>query len=389
MPGEHRLATLVAGSMTLTLLHTADWQIGKRFSFIAGDAGAMIRAQRLETIRRLAALASERRVDAVLVAGDVFEDNAVSDETLRRTMNALAGFEGPWVLLPGNHDAALAQSAWSRLRRLAIVPDNVLLATDPGGIDLCDGRLCVLPAPLQRRHELRDLTDYFDAVETGPGVFRVGLAHGAVRNRLPDESEAMNPISDTRADSARLDYLALGDWHGTLEIAPRSWYAGAAEPDRFRSNDPGNALLVEFSEPGVTPRVQKLVVGRFHWEQFEFSVVDQASLDVLEGRFGALVEAANTLLRLRLNGTPDLRVRGQLDEILDRWRARLHYLGVDDSGLVARPSVEDIAAIGASGFVRDAIDTLTRIQDDPAHPDHEHATRALQVLYLEQLALRQ
>ena len=119
----------MARAMPLTLLHTADWQIGKQFAPIAGDAGAMLRTQRLETIRALAALASERCVDLVLVAGDVFEDNAVSDETLRRTMNALDGFEGPWVLLPGNHDAALAQSVWSRLRRLAIVPDNVVLAT--------------------------------------------------------------------------------------------------------------------------------------------------------------------------------------------------------------------------------------------------------------------
>lgn len=375
--------------MTLTLLHTADWQIGKRFSFIAGDAGAMIRTQRLETIRRVAALASERRVDAVLVAGDVFEDNAVSDETLRRTMNALAGFEGPWVLLPGNHDAALAQSAWSRLRRLAIVPDNVVLAMDPEAIELCDGRLCVLPAPLQRRHELRDLTDYFDAVETDPGVFRVGLAHGAVRNRLPDESEAMNPISDTRADSARLDYLALGDWHGTLEIAPRTWYAGAAEPDRFKSNDPGNVLLVEISEPGESPRVEKLRVGRFCWEQLEFAMADEASIGVLDSRIGAFADVSNTLLRLRLSGALDLGARGQLDEVLDHWRARLHHLGGDDSGLVARPSAEDIAAIGASGFVREAIETLTHIQDDPAHPDHDHAARALQVLYLEQRALRQ
>jgi len=379
----------VARAMPLTLLHTADWQIGKQFAPIAGDAGAMLRTQRLETIRALAALAGERRVDAVLVAGDVFEDNAVSDETLRRTMNALTGFQGSWVLLPGNHDAALAQSAWSRLRRLAIVPDNVVLATAPGPIELCDGRLCVLPAPLQRRHELRDLTDYFDAVETGPGVFRVGLAHGAVRNRLPEESEAMNPISDTRADSARLDYLALGDWHGTLEIAPRTWYAGAAEPDRFRSNDPGNVLLVELSEPGMSPRVEKLRVGRFRWEQFEFTVADEASIDVLDARLGALADVAGTLLRLRLSGALDLGARGQLDEVLERWRARLHHLGVDDSGLVARPSAEDIAAIGASGFVNDAIETLTHIQDDPAHPDHDQAARALQVLYLEQLTLRQ
>ena len=375
--------------MSLTLLHTADWQIGKQFASIPGDAGAALRSQRLETIATLAALAGERGVDAVLVAGDVFEDNAVSDETLRRTMNALNGFRGPWVLLPGNHDSALAQSAWSRLRRLAIVPDNVTLATEAEPVELCGGRLCVLPAPLQRRHEVRDLTDYFDAVDSAPGALRVGLAHGAVRNRLPAESEAMNPISDTRADSARLDYLALGDWHGTLEIAPRSWYAGTPEPDRFRSNDPGNVLLVELSEPGAPPLVTKRQLGRFRWQQLEFELADEAGIEVLDGRLGALEEAANTLLRLRLSGTLDLGARLQLDELLAGWRARLHHLGVDESALVARPSAQDIAAIGASGFVRDAIDTLIRIQDDPAHPDHDHAARALQVLYLEQRALRQ
>ena len=375
--------------MSLTLLHTADWQIGKQFASIPGDAGAALRSQRLETIAALAALAGERGVDAVLVAGDVFEDNAVSDETLRRTMNALNGFRGPWVLLPGNHDAALAQSAWSRLRRLAIVPDNVTLATEAEPVELCGGRLCVLPAPLQRRHEVRDLTDYFDAVDSASGALRVGLAHGAVRNRLPAESEAMNPISDTRADSARLDYLALGDWHGTLEIAPRSWYAGTPEPDRFRSNDPGNVLLVELSEPGAPPLVTKRQLGRFRWQQLDFELADEAGIEVLDGRLGALEEAANTLLRLRLSGTLDLGARLQLDELLASWRARLHHLGVDESALVARPSAQDVAAIGASGFVRDAIDTLIRIQDDPAHPDHDHAARALQVLYLEQRALRQ
>lgn len=198
----------------------------------------------------------------------------------------------------------------------------------------------------------------------------------------------MNPISDTRADSARLDYLALGDWHGTLEIAPRTWYAGAPEPDRFRANDPGNVLLVALGEPGGSPRMEKIRIGRFHWEQFEFALADAASIGVLDDRIAALAEVSNTLLRLRLSGALDLSARGELDEVLERWRARLHHLGVDDTGLVARPSAEDIAAIGASGFVRDAIDTLIRIQDEPAHPDHAHAARALQVLYLEQLALR-
>ena len=376
-------------AVTLTLLHTADWQIGKQFATISGDSAAMLRSQRLETVSVLAALARERRADAVLVAGDVFEDNAVSDETLRRTMNALTGFEGPWILLPGNHDAALAQSAWSRLRRLAIVADNVVLATEPDPIELCGGRLCILPAPLQRRHEVRDLTAYFDAVDTAAGVLRVGLAHGSVSNRLPEASEAMNPISDTRTESARLDYLALGDWHGTLEIAPRTWYAGTAEPDRFRSNDPGNALLVELSEPGIPPCVERVPVGRFHWQQLEFSLTEQASLQVLDSRIAALGEASNTLLRLRLSGALDLGTRGQLDDMLERWRARLHHLGVDDAALVAQPSADDIAAIGACGFVRDTIETLTRIQADGSHPDHAQAAAALQLLYLEQRGFKQ
>jgi DNA repair exonuclease SbcCD nuclease subunit len=303
-------------------------------------------------------------------------------------MNALSAYEGPWVLLPGNHDAALTQSAWSRLRRLDVVPANVMLATEPRALELCDGRLCVLPAPLQRRHEVRDLTDYFDSVESDPGVYRIGLAHGAVRNRLPADCEAMNPISDSRADTAHLDYLALGDWHGTLEIAPRTWYAGTPEPDRFRSNDPGNALLVRLTRPGGSPQVEKIRIGRFRWAQLDFTLSDGAGVTVLDDRLGRLAGPGDTLLRLRLSGALDLVARARLDEVLQRWRARLHHLDVDDTALVARPSADDIAVMAASGFVRDAIETLTRIQDDPAHPDHAHAGLALQTLYLEQLALR-
>ncbi len=371
--------------MSLTILHTADWQIGKRFAQIAGDAGAVLRTQRLETVKALASIAQERCVDAVLVAGDVFEDNAVSDQTLRRTMNAMAGFSGPWVLLPGNHDAALTLSAWSRLRRLAVVPENIILATDTKPIELCGGRLCVMPAPLRRRHEVRDITGYFDSVTTSAAVFRIGLAHGAVLNRLPEQSEALNPISDTRADSARLDYLALGDWHGTLEIASRTWYAGTPEPDRFKTNHPGNALLVELREPGGSPLVERIRVGRFRWEQLTFSVSDEQSIAVLDNRIQTISKTGDTLLRLRLEGALDLGARRGLDEVLERWRAHLHYLDLDDYRLVSHPSPEDIAAIGATGFIREAIETLTSIQNDPMHPDHDHAGRALQVLYLEQL----
>ncbi len=57
--------------MTIKLLHTADWQIGKGFANFGGDAGALLRAQRLKTVEHIAKIASERQADVVLVAGDL------------------------------------------------------------------------------------------------------------------------------------------------------------------------------------------------------------------------------------------------------------------------------------------------------------------------------
>ena len=374
--------------MSITLLHTADWQIGKQFSNVPEDPGAALRIQRLDTVRVIAKLAHERQVDAVLVAGDVFEDNAVSDETLRRTVNAMTPFKGPWLLLPGNHDAGLTQSAWSRLRRLAVVPENIILADRPEPIELCQGRLVVLPAPLQRRHEVRDLTEWFDTVRTDTGVFRVGMAHGAVTNRLPEAAEALNPIADTRVQTGNLDYLALGDWHGTLEVANRTWYAGTPEPDRFKANDPGNVLFVEFDEAGATPKVERVPVGNYRWEQLTFELMDDQGISVLDSQLAALGESGRILVRLKLVGTVDLGTRQRLDELLEGWRARLHFLDDDDGALLAQPSPADIAALDATGFVRDAIESLVSIEGDPDHPDRGNAGRALQILYREQRGLQ-
>lgn len=173
--------------MAVRILHSADWQIGKVFGDIDavdGDKAAALRSQRLRTVQRIAQVAAAREVDAVLVAGDVFETNAVSDESLRRTMNALSAYSGDWLLLPGNHDAALAESAWTRLERLRL-PENVKLLTRPQPVLVADHQLAILPAPLTRRHEAVDITECMDAVQTPEGAVRVGVAHGSISNRLP------------------------------------------------------------------------------------------------------------------------------------------------------------------------------------------------------------
>lgn len=373
--------------MSIRILHTADWQIGKQFANVPGDPGAALRVQRLDTVTVIADLAVEREVDAVLVAGDVFDDNAVSDDTLRRTINAMSGYSGPWVLLPGNHDSGLTQSVWSRLRKLNIVPENVIIADQPESIVLADGRLHVLPAPLNRRQEVRDFTDWFDHHVSEKDVVRIGIAHGSVLNRLPESAETHNPISDRRTESANLDYLALGDWHGTLDIADKTWYSGSPEQDRFRQNEPGNVLVVYIPDPGAKPNVEVVSVGRFFWHQLEFAVTDDDSLLVLDKRLDELGEPQAVLLRLHLSGAATLSTRQALNELLDNWSARFHFLQINDTDLMAQPSADDISDMGATGFLKEAIDALVDIENSPDDPDNAHASRALQILYLAQREL--
>lgn len=236
---------------------------------------------------------------------------------------------------------------------------------------------------------MRDLTEDFDAMETPPGAFRVGLAHGSVENRLPEAAEAYNMISDRRVELARLDYLALGDWHGTLEIAPRSWYSGTPEPDRFKANDPGNCLIITLSKPGAEPEVERVPVGHYRWVQLEFPLRQEEDLAALEAALATLGEPLDQkVVELSLHGTLSLGLRHQLDRLLDHWAPRLHVLKVIDHALHPEASAADLDQIDGSGFLQDAIARLQRIQQDPKNPDHIYAATALQRLYVEHLATR-
>lgn len=367
--------------MAVRFLHTSDWQVGKAFRMISGDAAALLRSQRISSVQRIAQEAGARSLDAVLVAGDVFETNLVSDETVHRLLHAMDGFGGPWVLIPGNHDPGVAESVWKRIKTLGC-PENVHIALEPAPIGLAEGRLVVLPAPLRRKHEFEDLTTAWDSISTPAGAVRVGLAHGSVEGRLPEESEATNPIAADRETRAHLDYLALGDWHGTQKVADRTWYSGTPEPDRFKDNDAGNVLLVTIAGAGSNPVVEPLRVARHTWTSIAAQLNGIEDLGALEAKFTALGEPFDQhIVSLGVAGMVDFATREQLDRLLSRWRGRFTWLGDDCLGLVAQPTDADLDRIDAGGFVRTAMERLRAIHTNPSDPNHEYATGALRLLY--------
>jgi len=212
------------------------------------------------------------------------------------------------------------------------------------------------PCPLRRRHERDDPTRASPKRAPGDPIL-VAIAHGALID-FTEGLESKNVIDWRRVMASGYDYLALGDWHGTLSFDPRVWYSGAPEPTRFKEKRPGYALIVEIDAPGATPRVEEIAVARTRWTEQRFDLASDESVGEVERFFASVGEPSMTLVSAHLSGHVSLEGRARLEAVLAQARGSLMHLRIDDSELHDRPSEEDLRTLAVDGFVGRAVETL-------------------------------
>ena len=255
------------------LIHTADWQIGKGYGSVAEEAACLLRKARLDAIDRMGAVAREWDAAYVVVAGDLWDSPTLPMDTVHECFHAIGRLERPVLVIPGNHDHGGADGIWHRpevgASQQRYAPNLRLLAqAEP--VVLPD--LVVLPCPLLRRHSATDTTAWLHAFpwDTLPADRpRLVLAHGSVTSF--GERVHHNVVALDGLPTAAVDYVALGDWHGLKQVAPKAWYCGTPEPDCFDkdgSDRRSQVLLVEV-ERGEMPHVTAHPTGHFHWHQLQ------------------------------------------------------------------------------------------------------------------------
>ena len=354
--------------MAYSFLHTADWQIGKRFGSFPDDKPAVLRDERLRAVDRLAAAAAARGCAAVLVAGDVFDSETIPSALCARLLSLLGAYTHlTWHLLPGNHDPARPGGIWSTLSSGGL-PANVQVHLQPQPVALAPD-VMLLPAPLTSKRTNSDPTAWMDEAATPSGTMRIGLAHGSVQGFGSDGDASVN-IDAARPKRSGLAYLALGDWHGTMRIGERVWYSGTPEPDGFRDNDPGNALVVRLDGNAV-PNVERIPTGHYTWVRRECAADSAAALGGIEDEVSRLGGAASRcLMSLVLKGALPLAEFARIEERLEALAPRLFHLApdlrelssfTDVGGLQAlhSPALSEIAArlkqAGSEGTVAPAV----------------------------------
>jgi hypothetical protein len=170
-----------------------------------------------------------------------------------------------------------------------------------------------------------------------------------------DDASVANWIDLSRLPDDAIDYIALGDWHGTKQVGPKAWYSGTPEIDRFpkgEGNDPGNVLRVTVAR-AESPKVEVIRTTRFSWRETECQFADDAGVERLAAWLDEAIgiRGDEHLLSLGLSGSLGIGAAGRLEQVLESWDARLIRMKLDHRVTVA-PSEEEIIE-------------LTRRADDP------------------------
>jgi len=358
-------------------VHTSDFHLGKRFGQFPEELRGRLTEARHQSIDSLAKLARSHSASAILVAGDVFDTGTPSPNIIRQALRVMGTDQSVnWVLLPGNHDPLTSDELWKQVAKDK--PDNVILALENTPIEIAPS-VFILPAPCINRRSSRDLTDWMDDSETPADAIRIGLAHGAVQSF--GEDGASEIIDPNRAKSACLDYLALGDWHGQMQITPRIWYSGAPEPDRFKHNVPGQALVVSIDSKGVQPSVAAVEIGKFNWQMSEIALLPGEDLEQkLIDDLPDVSKRRDSLQQFNLKGRIRLPERLKLEGILKELEPDFAWMETRFKNLNNVYDVVDLDSIDHAGALRQAAESLFEKAQQDDDPNGNSAT-ALSLLY--------
>ena len=369
--------------VALKLLHTADWHLGLRFASVDPEQEVRLTRARLEVVGRILDLADSRNVDAVVCAGDLFDEPHPEEEWWKGLLAEFTrrSWTRPVILLPGNHDPLMPGSIYAPTAPFRRGLPAYVHVVDRDDFALEIGTTAVIYATPCRSHAGQTgLAESLPPRAPGDERLRIGLVHGQSFD-LKDHQTTF-PIARNAAVDRGLDYLAIGDTHSFREVEPDATvptvYPGAPEATKFGETDAGHVALVFFPRDRARrAMVECAPVAAWKWKE-----VSCDSLDAL-GQLRADDSLRKTVLRLKLDMRLPLHEYDEAVRILTELEGslavhpRVGVLMAERDGL--RLDVTD-----ASSFTKDlpeVLQSVVRRLEARADTEPEKTERAIHHLY--------
>jgi DNA repair exonuclease SbcCD nuclease subunit len=208
----------------VVIVHSSDLHVGIDDSFDPERSFAS-----LSVLKRVLTTANEACANVVVLAGDTFDNHRQPRELLEHAAEILREYNGPIVILPGNHDPLTPDSVYRRADLAAIPNVSILGLNVDGGLTFPELELEIWG----RAH-----TDYMDMsplANPRPRTTRwqLATAHGHyVDERDPNRLMGSWLIHHDEIVATGADYVALGHWNQATRVGNGqviAYYSGSPE----------------------------------------------------------------------------------------------------------------------------------------------------------------
>ncbi len=365
---------------TLTFLHAADLHLDSPLIGLDRYEGAPVEGARLATRRafaNLVDLAIDRRVDFVVIAGDVYDGDWRDYNTglyFVAQVQRLREAGIPVVLIAGNHDAA------NRMTRTLRLPEGVVrLASDaPTSHAWDDWGVVVHGQSFAQAAVTEDLAARYPPARSG--WFNIGLLHTSLNGREGHAHYAPCTLDGLRY--REYEYWALGHVHQREDLSRpvddvRVHYPGNLQGRHARETGAKGCLLVRIGEDRRVAEVRFEPIDVMRWHRLRVDVseatdpaeaIDRVGpdLDRLVTKEPNLVHAA----RVELVGTTGAhdRLAGQSDRWVSELRALALQRGagrcwIEKVRIATRPPRR--AGLDDPGPIGELVRMIDQLREDP------------------------
>ena len=280
----------------MRFLHLSDLHLGKRvneFSMLEDQA---------YILKEILNIIDEQKVEAVLIAGDVYDKVIPSAEAVRLLddfLTRIAARELPVFLISGNHDSAERVAFGSRLMSSRQIYLSPVFESDVEPITISDryGEIhiymlpFVKPSLVKRVYPEEEIITYQDAVNAAVQHMQIDtdkrnilLAHQFVTGAARCDSEELSVGGLDDVDASifdGFDYVALGHLHGPQKIGIETVrYSGTPLNYSFsEANQKKSVVIVDVEEKGKINIQQIPFLPKHDMQEIRGTYMEVTALD--------------------------------------------------------------------------------------------------------------
>ncbi len=329
----------------IKIIHTGDIHLDSPFSGLDVKRAEIRKNELRASFVTMMSYAKKNGVDIILMAGDLFDSEYVTRETIGLIVREAKNCPAEIFIVAGNHDPVSETSVYVKD---GIFPENVHIfrkdelekvSLDRLGVDVY-GYSFLSKYLLENPIEGRRVED--------PDRFNILLAHADTRSA----DSKYCPINEQMIKDFGADYTALGHIHNPTEpkkIGNAAWaYCGCLEGRDFGECGPKGALLIEASKDKGAPEmnVRRLRFSRRRYERDEISVDGALSREEILSKINGYIEdegyGEETLLSLTLRGRIPSSLVLNTDDLAREITGLFFFELIDGTG--SAESAEELAA---------------------------------------------